>query len=79
VLTRQEGAGKWNAATYALKIAVSAEDTGHRTHRTHRPDRGRPEMAPGGSVPSATPMGPMSPMPHATDDDAVPAGEEATI
>jgi hypothetical protein len=76
VLTRQEGAGKWNAATYALKPAEAAEGIGHRTHRTHRPDPGRPETAPGGSVPSATPM---SPMPHATDDDAVPAGKEAAI
>jgi hypothetical protein len=79
VLTRQEGAGKWNAATYALKAAELAEGIGHRTHRTDRPDRDGPETAPAGSVSSAIPMGPMGPMPHATDNDAVPAGQEATI
>jgi hypothetical protein len=38
VLTRQEPAGKWTAATYALADAVFTDLTGQETHRTRRPD-----------------------------------------
>ena len=65
VLTRQEPAGKWAAATYVLTRAVATDPIGHRTHRTDR-----------AGVP---PMSPMSPMPDALDSDAVPPGAEATI
>jgi hypothetical protein len=51
VLTRQEAAGRWNAATYALKNPDGGP--GHRTHRTHRPPNGEAEA----------PMSPISPMP----------------
>jgi hypothetical protein len=34
VLTRQESAGKWNAATFRLAEAQAASPIGHRTHRT---------------------------------------------
>ena len=36
VLTRQEPAGKWTAATYALTEVASTGPGGHRTHRTDR-------------------------------------------
>jgi hypothetical protein len=83
VLTRQEGAGKWNAATYVLKAAESADGIGHRTHRTHRAhdlDGSKPvanEPPPAGAP--ITPMTPMSPMPYATADDTVPPGRETEI
>ena len=53
VLTRQEPASKWTAATYVLtEVAASSRLTGHRTHRTD-----------GTSDSGATsaPMSPMSP------------------
>jgi hypothetical protein len=54
VLTRQEPAGKWTAATYALTEASPTNTTGHGTHRTD-----------GVEVPSTSPMGPI-PMPPPT-------------
>jgi putative DNA primase/helicase len=69
VLTRQEPAGKWTAATYALAAAASADPIGHRTHRTRRPDDTGP----------TPPMGPMGPMPDGTEDADVPPGAETTI
>jgi hypothetical protein len=36
VLIRQEPAGKWTAATYALTEVASTGTKGHRTHRTDR-------------------------------------------
>jgi hypothetical protein len=67
VLTRQEPAGKWNAATYALAQDVPSNHMGHRTHRTDKPDGATPEP----------PMGPIGPMPDALD--SVPPGAEAAI
>jgi putative DNA primase/helicase len=69
VLTRQESAGKWTAATYALAEAARIDLTGHRTHRTRRAN---------GSGPTP-PMSPMSPMPGAVDDADVPTGAETAI
>jgi hypothetical protein len=60
VLTRQEPAGKWTAATYALTIAAAIGPIGHRTHRTDRPG----SMAPPAPI---RPMSPMVPMPDALD------------
>lgn len=58
LLTRQEAAGKWNAATYALqKIEPGSDGIGHRTHRTHRADPAHPDTG-------RDPMPPMSPMPY---------------
>jgi hypothetical protein len=68
VLTRQEPAGKWSAATYALIKTSAADAMEHRTHRTHRPD--------GATI--TAPISPMGPMPDALDD-AVPPGAEAEI
>jgi hypothetical protein len=83
VLTRQEGAGKWNAATYVLKRAAPDDRIGHRTHRTHRvPNLDGPKPV-ANEPPSAgapiTPMSPMGPMPYATADDTVPPGRETEI
>jgi putative DNA primase/helicase len=69
VLTRQEPAGRWTAATYALAEAAPTNPTGHRTHRTDRPDGAGP-------IP---PMSPMGPMPDAIDDADVPPGAETAI
>jgi putative DNA primase/helicase len=69
VLTRQEPAGKWNAATYALAEAVPTDPTLHRTRRIATPDGTGP----------ASPMSPMSPMPDASKDDLVPPGGETEI
>jgi hypothetical protein len=69
VLTRQEAAGKWGAATYALAKTESVDPIGHRTHRTHRTDCAAP----------MSPASPMGPMPDAVDDAGVPPGAEATI
>jgi hypothetical protein len=68
VLTRQEPAGKWAAATYALANA-EAGPIAHRTHRTD--DRNSAEPV--------GPVKPMGPMPDDLDDGAVPAGGEAEI
>lgn len=70
VLTRQEPAGRWTAATYALTKAAAAEPTGHRTDRTDRTD--------GSSDTPTAPVSPMGPMPDALDG-AVPPGGEAEI
>jgi hypothetical protein len=69
VLTRQEPAGRWTAATYALAEAAPTDPTGHRTHRTDRPDGTGP----------ISPMSPMGPMPDAIDDADVPPGAETAI
>jgi hypothetical protein len=69
VLTRQEPAGKWTAATYSLAEAAPSDPTGHRTHRTRRPDGTGP----------MPPISPMSPMPDAVDDADVPPGAETAI
>jgi hypothetical protein len=69
VLTRQESAGKWTAATYALTEAVPTDAIGHRTHRTDRTDGlAGPTRPP--------PVGPMGPMPDAIDGDVLPGAEE---
>jgi putative DNA primase/helicase len=68
VLTRQESAGKWTAATYALTEAVPTDAIGHRTHR----------MDGLGGTARPSPASPMGPMPDAVDG-AVPAGAEAEI
>ena len=65
VLTRQEPAGKWTAATYALTEASPTNTTGHRTHRTD-----------GVEVPPTSPTGSM---PDVTANDAVPPGQEAVV
>jgi hypothetical protein len=58
VLTRQESAGRWTAATYSLKQELPAEGREHRTHRAHGPDDAS-------TAASADHTGPMGPMPHA--------------
>ena len=68
VLSRQESAGKWTAATYALTEAVPTDAIGHRTHRTDGPD----------DAASVPPISPMDPMPDVPDGD-VPPGTEAEI
>jgi hypothetical protein len=67
VLTRQDPAGKWSAATYALmktreatgadKNGPDANDIGHRTNRADR-EKGGYQTPPDGS------MSPMNPMPY---------------
>jgi hypothetical protein len=81
VLTRQAPAGKWGAATYALRPTDQPEE--HRDHRGHGPDDGRPldpsdapyapygPYADGGrgageAAASRTRMSPMSPIPGGT-------------
>jgi hypothetical protein len=54
VLTRQESAGTWGAATYALQQDMATDRTGHSPHR-----------AGGGNGATVPPMGPM---PDGTDD-----------
>ena len=74
VLSRQEPAGKWTAATYALTKAAAADPTGHRTDRTDRTDG---SGGSGGRAP-AGPISPMGPMPDALGG-AVPPGAETEI
>ena len=69
VLTRQEPAGKWAAATYALTKAEAASPTRHRTHRRDEPNGAKP----------VAPVRPMGPMADDLDGGAVPAGGEAQI
>jgi hypothetical protein len=69
VLTRQEPAGYWAAATYALIKAEPAGPIGHRTHRTDGPNSTAP----------VAPVSPMGPMPDALDSGAVPPGAEVAI
>jgi hypothetical protein len=54
VLTRQEPAGTWGPATYALQQENTTDPTGHSTQSPHGPN-------------GATPH-PMGPMPDASDD-----------
>jgi hypothetical protein len=65
VLTRQEPAGKWAAATYALTNAAPTGREGHTTDRTGGVD--------------VSPASPTGPMPDAFDSGMVPPGAEATI
>ena len=69
VLTRQEPAGKWAAATYALTKSETPDPGGHRTHRTDEPNSAEP----------VAPVRPMGPMPDDLDGGAVPAGGETSI
>jgi hypothetical protein len=69
VLTRQEPAGKWAAATYALTKAETAGPKGDRTHRTDEPNSAEP----------VAPVRPMGLMPDDLDGGAVPAGREAEV
>lgn len=69
VLLRQEPAGKWAAATYALTSAAPTDPIGHRAHRTDGPNGPAP----------VSPMSPMSPMPDGVDGGAVPPGTETEI
>jgi len=66
VLTRQESAGKWTAATYALTEAVPTDAIGHRTHRTDGL----------GGTTRPSPVGPTGPMPDAIDGGVMPGAEE---
>jgi putative DNA primase/helicase len=69
VLTRQEPAGKWTAATYSLAQISFTDPEGHRTHRTH-----------GAQTPAASPqLSPMGPMPDAIDGADVPPGSEVAV
>jgi hypothetical protein len=68
VLTRDNSAGKWAAATYMLSNTPSAEEAGHRTHRANDVESGV----------TLAPMSPMTPMPDAPDG-GVPPGAEAEI
>jgi hypothetical protein len=68
MFTRQAPAGRWGAATYALKKSGTTEE--HGDHRGHGPNGpySHGERAGNGQVPSAaqtpiTPMTPMTPMP----------------
>ena len=56
VLTRQAPAGKWGAATYALKNLDGAEK--HRDHRGHRGDGTENQLV---TLPYADPMPPYAP------------------
>jgi hypothetical protein len=69
VVTRQQPAGKWTAATYALAKTEPTDPIGHRTHRTHRPD--------GAMV--TRPISPMGPMPDAANGTDVPPGAKVAI
>jgi hypothetical protein len=69
VLLRQEPAGKWAAATYALTPAAPTDPIGHRTHRTDGPK----------SAPPVAPVSPMGAMPNRVDGGAVPPGTAAEI
>jgi hypothetical protein len=83
VFTRQAPAGKWGAATYALKSTAGEE--GHRDHRGHGveqhqsklagaphgpPPSGAPNAGAGGSA--GAPMPPMPPIPSPAPDRSVP-------
>jgi hypothetical protein len=78
MFTRQAPAGKWGAATYALKKTGTAAE--HRDHRGHRPDGPDAPYAEGGSIgngqapaTSKTPMTPMTPMSSATGAKSAPS------
>jgi hypothetical protein len=58
LLSRQESAGKWTAATYALTKALSKDPIGHRTD----------QMDGVGGMARQVPIGPMGPMPNAIED-----------
>jgi hypothetical protein len=66
VLTRQVPAGRWSAATYALRETVPTDPIGHRTHRS-------------GTAALEPQMGPMGPMTSAAGDGDVPPGAETVI
>jgi len=68
VLSRQPSAGRWTAATYALKREWSEVDgTGHRTHRTDRSNE----------APALVPMSPMGPMPGSANGHGEQPASEA--
>jgi hypothetical protein len=80
VFTRQAPAGKWGAATYALKRTAGEE--GHRDHRGHRveerptepadaPDADGSRNSEAADCPGA-PMPPMPPMPSPAPVKSVP-------
>jgi hypothetical protein len=69
VLTRDNSAGKWAAATYVLSNTPPAEEAGHRTHKANDVESGV----------TLAPMSPMCPTPDASDDGGVPPGAEAEI
>jgi hypothetical protein len=69
VLTRQESAGKWTAATYALRPNAATDPMRHRTHGVLGPE-------PAGLSSQLSPMGPM---PDAVGDADVPPGAEVAI
>lgn len=70
--TRQPSAGRWGAATYALKIAVTPQE--HRHHRGHRDLPGTPGAM---DQDVAGPMTPMTPMPAApANENTANAGKE---
>jgi hypothetical protein len=58
-LTRQEGVGRWSAATYALQLTANGatDSTGHRDHKHHREADAGPD----------TPMAPMPDLAEALD------------
>jgi hypothetical protein len=68
VLVRQEGSGKWGAASYALHQTIGDADSGigHRGHRGHRAADQIP----------ADPKPPMTPMPDGLEDAELAADEE---
>ena len=67
VLTRQEAAGVWGAATYSLRRTVPNGDDGkgHRDHRDHRPP-----------MPPISPMTPMPDGPSGANGDGEGASGE---
>ncbi|MGE0119886.1 MAG: hypothetical protein AB7S71_11035 [Dongiaceae bacterium] len=71
VMTRQEAAGEWGAATYTLRQTSldPADVNSHRDHRGHLNDG---EVQPG-------PMPPMVPMPDADESVDLPAREEIEL
>jgi hypothetical protein len=74
VLTRQEPAGKWSAATYALTKAERTDLIGHRTHGSETPAA----TTLTGPLNPMDPMSPMGPMPDAAGGE-IPPGTEAAI
>jgi hypothetical protein len=72
VLNRQDPAGKWSPATYALMNAAPLEESRHGTDRGDRTNERTGEA-------TLAPMGPTGPMPNAPADADVPPGAEAEI
>jgi hypothetical protein len=77
VFTRQAAAGKWGAATYALKRTAAPEK--HRDHRGHRADDPDAPYGDGGAtengkapIESQTPTTPMPPTPSPASAKSAP-------